>query len=142
MEASELAAKLRQAQQLIQDCLDSLGDLNGTLKAAVKTTIPAEPTDDLPDFGVPIRPFMKSFADLSGAKKFTLLVAWLAKGDLAAEVTLGSVASEWNTMSGMLKAKFNRKFSSDAREADWVATTKEGVYVLRPNWTQILDNSR
>jgi hypothetical protein len=138
-----IATKLRGAQQLIRECLESIeGPDEAKQETPPKLLSGSSLSASSPDFTVPLRPFMKTYAELSGAKKFTLLVAWLAKGDLASEVALASVASQWNTMSGMLKAKFNRKFSADAREADWVATVKDGVYVLRPGWTQILNDLR
>jgi hypothetical protein len=90
------------------------------------------------DFSTPARPFMKGFAGLSGARKFVLLVAWIAKGDPDTQVSLSEAENLWDSMSGMLKATFNRKFTSDAKDSNWVESEKVGFYNLRPGWKGVL----
>ena len=89
------------------------------------------------DFGMQERAFIKrNAAGLSGPKKFVLLVAYLAKGNLGREVLLKDVAQHWNRMTApsLLGGKFNRFYSNSSRENDWVETKKPGVYSLRPSW--------
>jgi hypothetical protein len=139
MDKSTLIAKLEQMNNLINECLSSLGDNSDLVDERTTAAVAAHASPDDLDFTIPVRPFMKTFVSLSGAKKFVLLVAWIAKGDLQKQVVLSEVEEHWSGMAGMLGLKFNRKFSSDARESDWVKAEKPGVYTLRPNWKQVLN---
>jgi len=94
------------------------------------------------DFTTPIRAFVKKFSPgMNGAKKFTLLVAYLTEGDASNRIALSDVEKRWNTMTadGLLGMKFNRKYSAEARENDWVNTEKSGLYYLRPAWKEIFE---
>ena len=83
---------------------------------------------------------MKAHADgLNGGEKFGLLLAYLTKGDVKGESKLQDIESAWGRMTALL-GKFNRKYSNDAKEQGLVNTKKQGVYVLRPRWRDILAN--
>jgi hypothetical protein len=93
------------------------------------------------DFTIPVRPFIKKYSkELSGAKKFVLLVARLTGGDVAKTVSLDDVVKQWNKMKarGLLGMKFNHFYPAAAKDKDWVATGKSGLYHLRPSWKEIL----
>src|ERR1700674_2852753 len=52
------------------------------------------------DFSVPIRAFTKKHClGMSGAKKFTLVLAYLSKGDSAKKVPLSDIEDNWNRMT-------------------------------------------
>ena len=54
------------------------------------------------DFSLPVRPFMNQYSDgLSGSKKFVLLVAHFAKGELDVPVDRAEVIDTWNKMTGL-----------------------------------------
>jgi hypothetical protein len=92
------------------------------------------------DFSKPIRPFIKQHAGrLSGPKKFTLVLAHLSGGDASKKVTLEDIQTCWNRMTekGLLGMKFNRFYSAQAKNNDWVNTEKSGRYYLRPSWKDI-----
>lgn len=94
---------------------------------------------------MPIRPFVKRYgARLNGQQKFTLLVAFLAGGDINKKVPLEEIEKEWNRMTGkgLLGMKFNRFYTGRAKENDWVNTEKTGLYHLRPSWKAIFDEPR
>jgi hypothetical protein len=92
------------------------------------------------DFGKPIRPYMKTYAKgLSGPKKFVLLLSWLAKGDPKREIALNEIEKHWNRMTSILDMAFNRFFSSQAKDNDWVESKKKGFYHLRPGWKSLLE---
>jgi hypothetical protein len=94
------------------------------------------------DFTTPMRAFVKKHTKgMNGSKKFTLLIAHLTKGDLSKTVPLSQIESRWNKMKGkgLLGMKFNRLYTSQARERDWVSTAKTGAYHLRPSWKAIFD---
>jgi len=93
------------------------------------------------DFSMPIRAFIKKYSGrMSGPKKFTLMLAYLAKGNLDKEIMLTDIEDRWNRMTSksLLGMKFNRFYSSQAKENDWVHASKQGSYHLRPNWKSIL----
>jgi hypothetical protein len=92
------------------------------------------------DFDLQERAFFKRYAgELSGPKKFVLLVAYIGKGSLGHEVALKDIEPLWNRMTTFMGGEFNRFYSNVARENDWVATSKKGVYKLRPSWLDALE---
>lgn len=111
-----------------------------------KKAAPAKP-DTLPtpapksvSFSTPIRAFVKQHArDMSGAKKFTLLAAYLAKGQMGKEVQMTEIEKQWNKMKPLLGGKLNRAHSTRAKESGWVDSPKYGVYVILPDWKGIFD---
>ncbi len=93
------------------------------------------------DFSMPIRAFIKKHSTgMNGAMKFTLLLAYLTKGNAGKRVTLAEIEKHWNKMTAksLLGMKFNRLYSSQARENDWANTEKTRSYHLRPTWKEIL----
>jgi hypothetical protein len=94
------------------------------------------------DYSKPLRPFVKRYgAGMSGPKKFTLVLAHLAGGDLSKNVSLDQVQRYWSRMTakGLLGMKFNRFYSAKAKDNDWVNTEKSGLYHLRPSWKEIFN---
>jgi hypothetical protein len=140
------------AQEKVAECLKQAGDLISealTLlsEKAVKPSVAApkvkkpdkRKTGD-PDFSTPIRPFVKQNANgMNGARKFTLLVAYLSQGDLTKSVALSDIESHWNKMTdkNLLGVKFNRLYTSQAKNEDWVHSPGKGVYQLRPAWKAV-----
>jgi len=94
-----------------------------------------------PDLSLPLRPFIKRNAQgASGAKKFTLLLAHMAKGDVDAEVARADIEKQWNKMKGLLGGPFNAAYTSRARDNGWVDSLKFGAYKLLPGWERGLTN--
>jgi hypothetical protein len=94
------------------------------------------------DFTMPIRPFVKKYSgDINGAQKFTLLLAYLARGNSTKTVSLSEIEGQWNKMTskGLLGIKFNRFHPAQARDNDWASTEKAGAYRLRPSWKAIFN---
>jgi hypothetical protein len=94
------------------------------------------------DFTKSERAFVKAHASgLSGARKFVLLVAYLAKAVVGKEVQLNEVQKRWNKMTSaaLLGCKFNRFYSNTAKDDGWVDTRKKGIYVLTPAWKNALE---
>lgn len=92
------------------------------------------------DFDMPMRAFIKKYTkSMSGPKKFTLLLSWFVKGDLEKEISLKDLEINWNKMTtkSLLRSKFNRFYSAEAKENDWVDSQKKGFYHLRPSWQDI-----
>lgn len=109
-----------------------------------RTTKPTQRTQSIAntqvDLDVPIRPFVKKYAKgMSGPKKFTLLLARLAKGDFKAEIALAEIERNWNKMrsASLMGMNFNRFYPMQAKNSDWVDSGRKGFYKLRPSWRNI-----
>lgn len=91
------------------------------------------------DFDLHVRPFMKKHVrGMSGPKKFTLLLAHMAKGKTTNPIELSEIEKQWNKMTRLMGGKFNRAYPNRAGDDDLAVTVKKGSYILRPNWTKIL----
>jgi hypothetical protein len=137
----KIAARLSQAQALISEAMSLLGS-DAPAPAAKPAKTVAQKATGAPDFTMPIRPFVKRHAaDMNGARKFALLVAHLAQGDESKAVQLSDVESSWNKMTdkSLLGMKFNRLYSSEAKNNDWVHSPTKGIYHLRPAWKEIFE---
>ncbi|MCJ7786631.1 hypothetical protein MUP06_00210 [Patescibacteria group bacterium] len=97
------------------------------------------PPTDL-DFSINERAFVKRYAvGKSGSRKFTLLVAYFANGEVDKEIELSDIRTHWNKMSAKnLLGKFNMFFTSDAKNNGWVNSKKYGSYCLTKEWKRVL----
>ncbi len=142
MNKKELEQKLRKIEILVQECLADLSvevaDVKKkTARIAVKAATSVIDGNKI-DFSVPVRPFVKKYAkDMSGPKKFTLIVAHMSNGNLEKKVDLTEVEKAWNSMTAILGMKFNRFYTQTAKDNDWVISEKKGTYSLRPSWMEI-----
>ncbi len=104
-----------------------------------KATSEAAVSDGKLDFSLPVRPFMNDYSDgLSGSKKYALLVAHFAKGEIDVVVDRGEVIDAWNKMTGLLGGKFNGAHESRAKDAGWVYVPEPGKIALLKKWPQVL----
>jgi len=147
-ENSRTSVELIQSLERIQELLEASISLAraGGLKASAASkgahqSKAKKARNDI-DLSKPIRPFVKQYGiGMSGPKKFTLVLAYLAGGDPSKNVSLEEIKKHWNKMTakGLLGMKFNRFYSANAKDNDWVNTEKTGLYHLRPSWKKIFD---
>src|ERR1700736_6836297 len=106
MSREKLISKLEELKTIAEECLPLLaGEPDPTLIQG-RGTAAREQHEEL-DFNKPIRPFMKSYSkNLGGSKKFVLLVAWLAKGDLKKQIALSEIKKRWSQMTAILEMNF------------------------------------
>lgn len=139
-----LIKKVELARDTLNEILIDLSDAtSGKAHATVKLS-PSAPRTSVTsiDFSIPLRAFVKRHAaGMNGAKKFVMLLAYLAKGNLDKAIELADLEREWKRMTAknLLAVKFNRLYSSEARENDWVHTEKAGSYKLRPSWKSVFE---
>jgi len=97
------------------------------------------PTIDI-DFSLNERAFVKRYAtNKSGSKKFTLLIAYLAAGNVDKNIELNDIRTLWKKMSAKnMLGKFNMFFPSDAKTRGWVDSKKYGSYCLTKEWKKVL----
>jgi hypothetical protein len=86
------------------------------------------------DFSLNPRAFMKRFGyGRSGPAKFTLLLAYFARGEIGQDIQLGQLDKCWSSMTAFL-GKFNRFYSNEAKTRGWVNSTQKGHYSLAREW--------
>jgi hypothetical protein len=138
----QLVRRIQEARDALNDALKLLKSGGTSLKAGkMSPRVPPASTGRL-DYTMPMRAFVKKHSQrMNGAKKFVLLIAYLSKGNQSETVSLSDVESQWNKMTskGLLGMSFNRLYTSQARENDWVSTEKAGTYRLRPSWKAIFN---
>jgi len=138
---ARVAQRLSKAQELISEALALLDEESPTVAEKAKRATAKTSPRDL-DFTTPIRPFVKRHAgSMAGAAKFALVVAYLVRGDENKTVPLSEVEDRWNKMTdkSLLGMKFNRLYTSQAKNNDWVHSPTKGQYQLRPSWREILE---
>jgi hypothetical protein len=137
----KLLSKLKELRTLTEECLTLLASETDSQPVQRPVTRAGQRSEPI-DFGKPIRPFMKTYSkNLSGSKKFVLLLARLAKGDPERQIALAEIKKQWGQMTGILGMDFNLFFTGDAKDRDWVETESKGLYNLRPGWKEILQKS-
>ena len=140
----ELDTKLRQVQVLISDSINLVTQLQVPAKRFVKPAAQAGGGNTSVRFDLNERAFVKRYAkNISGGqRKFTLLLAFLAKGDTAKDVSLNDIEQVWNKTSSktLLGMKFNRFFPTTAKEHGWVNSRKRGFYNLERSWKDVFSN--
>jgi len=92
------------------------------------------------DFSLNERAFANRYAtDKSGPKKFTLLLAYLVKGQIHKDMELSEIKKSWNRMSGKnLLGTFNMFYPNEAKTRGWVDSKKHGIYFLIDEWKNVL----
>ena len=132
---TDLTKRLDQIKTLTDECIAMLASL-GPASSVSSSRVVAKSVD----LTIQVKAVVKRHAkSMSGPEKFTLLLAWLAKGNLKTEVQLDSIMSVWNKMSAknLLGGKFNHFYPNQAKTIDWVESKKTGKYNLRPGWQEI-----
>jgi len=92
------------------------------------------------DFSINERAFVKRYAvDKSGPKKFTLLLAYFAKGEVDKNFVLSDIKNHWNKMSAKnMLGKFNMFYPNDAKNRGWIDSKEYGKYNLTNEWNNVL----
>ena len=92
------------------------------------------------NFSLNARAFVKRYAiDKSGPKKFTLLLAFLAKGELEKSIGLNEIKKYWNkNKAKTLLGKFNMFYPNEAKTKGWVDPKEYGTYCLTNEWKDVL----
>lgn len=107
---------------------------------STKQTITKTVRRDNISFSVNERAFAKRYAtDKSGPKRFTLLLAYLVKGEVDKNIELSEIKKHWNKMSAKnMLGKFNMFYPNDAKNRGWIDSKEYGKYNLTAEWKDIL----
>ena len=92
------------------------------------------------NFSLNPRTFVNRYAiDKSGSKKFTLLLAFLTKGELEKSIGLNEIKKYWNkNKAKTLLGKFNMFYPNEAKTKGWVDSKEYGTYCLTNEWKDVL----
>jgi hypothetical protein len=147
VEASELPTKGEGEMRVSVVVMDDSGQAFGgeanlklveTATPTPRQSVTSPGTPELVDFDLPIRPFMKRFGtNLSGPKRFVLLLAHMAHGAIGTPVQISELQRLWKTMVGII-GDFNTAYPTRAKDSGWVDSPRPGVYTLLSGWTEIL----
>lgn len=129
---------LRQIQRLVNDALSAATSGKPPKKAPASAKPVAVSTGSI-SFGMNVLAFMKKYArGLSGPQKFTLLVAYIAKGDVSAQVPSLVIQGQWNKMKTML-GQPNPVHGNRAKANGWVEPVKTGTWKLTDTWKEAVN---
>ncbi len=118
-----------------------------TLEVMLLNDVPKTPPTDGPatgqlDWSLNERAFVSRYAQgKSPEKKFVLIVAYLAKGNLDTNISLAEIRQMWDKMtaSSLLGSKFNGKYPTTSKTKGWVNSPKTGEYQLAYGWHEVYE---
>lgn len=129
--------KLQKIQELLSECIAELSK-SEQIKPSNKIEASNLIRKDL-DFSLNIRAFMKKYGkDLSGPKKFTLLIAYIAEGDDKKIVKSEELSKELKSLKSFFNGKTKKNYSTRAKENGWINSPNRGGYVITKNWLDII----
>jgi len=144
MSNKETIARLLEARAILDDCVRVLSKSGAQkiITSPKKVSDPKLTQQTKLDFGLNERNFIKTYAKgLSGPKKFTLLLALMARGKVGTDIALDSIRSKWSKMTSknLMGYEFNLNYPTEAKTRGWVDSKKSSFYHLRDKWMNIFD---
>ena len=139
MTTNKLVAALQQIRALVDEALGQTARARSSKPSKSKArALKSEAHAEAISFDMNLLAFMKKFASkLSGPKKFTLLLAWLTKGNLSAQIPYQDIDAKWNKMKTILGSS-NPAHGNRAKAWGWVDSEK-GRWKLTSTWKEALD---
>lgn len=144
MSKKNIIQKLQQIKELAELCIDELSSKEGSEKVRDKRLPEIKPIlSPKINFNMSERAFIKKYSKwLSGPKKFVLILAYLAQGEIKKEKSIVEIKNHWNKMTSLLKKKrekgeFNPYYSITAKDNNWVDSKKYGFFHLTNSWMEI-----
>jgi hypothetical protein len=92
------------------------------------------------DFSKNIKAFLGSLPikDLSGHQMFLAIAAHCAGGNTSNQVNIADIRDKWP--KSLLKKKYNAVFYSRAQEENWVDPVRQGIFIVKDNGFQHVDD--
>ena len=90
------------------------------------------------------RKFVKIYAQgMNGKKKFVLLLAHRAKGQLRQPIGVADIKRDWNSMKSkdLLGMPYNRYYPTAAKTEGWIDASETGTYFLVEAWMEIFSKT-
>src|SRR5260221_9885139 len=118
MTPEQYIAALRHIQTIVNEALREVPSNRDSGNAKQPAASRSQVSTTQVSFDMNILAFMNKYAkDLSGPKKFALLVAHLARGDIAAQIPYQDIRGQWNKMTTVLGGDFNPAHGNRAKAA-------------------------
>lgn len=139
MKKQEILLQLKEAKEIINRCIVSLG-ADKVISLMSRKAIAVTTKSNNIDFTLNERNFVKTYGkNMNGQKKFVLLLAYIAKGKTDVDVEIGTVQSKWGKMTAkeLLGYSYNDKYPTAAKTNGWIDSKKYGTYHLRITWIEI-----
>lgn len=129
--SSENLSEIIKRIEKLEKAVFGMGNKKETISQIAKQNI---------DFSINERAFVKRYAtDKSGPKRFTLLLAYLVKGEVDKNFDLSDIKNHWGKMSAKnMLGKFNMFYSNDAKNRGWIDSKEYGKYNLTKEWENVL----
>jgi len=130
----------------LQKVLQQLKDHESRIRELERSNVSSAPfkkdsletrviTSEKVSFDMSERAFVKKYRkEMSGPKKFVLLLSYLVKGKIGKEISVDEVEKHWNKLKSVLKAQkkekmeFNSYYANAAKNNNWVDSKKFGFY--------------
>ena len=139
MSQETFVARLKQVRVLVDELIDELKRKGHTSNKTGVSRRQRGPSAASISFDSSPLAFMNKHArGLNGSQKFTLLLARLAKGNTATEVSFQELKKQWNKMKPVMGGRFNGAHANRARAMGWADTKKHGIYHLCEPWKESL----
>ncbi len=139
MNQDEFFQKLQLAQALLGECLENIPAPKKQRVAAKRISPTRSSTKEI-NFSQGERPFFKNNINkkMNGQKKFTFVVAYLAKGKLNKKIKLVEVENTWKKAKKFITTGFHSEYGTRAKDDEYLDSPKQGVYILTSKWKNIL----
>jgi len=140
MTTNKYVTTLKQIEALVREALREVSSTE-TSKAEKRESRKSATSSASVSFEMNILAFMNKHArGLSGPQKFTLLIAYLVKGDLAGQASYQVIKAEWNKMKTVLGGECNSAHGNRAKARGWVEPEKQGIWKLTVLWKEALES--
>jgi len=135
----EFIEKLERIKELVDRCIFEISGGSQKIRNLEHLKREAKKvTHAQVNFSLNARAFVKKYAkQLSGPKKFVLILAYLARGQINKEISLADIEKLWERMTGLIGMEFNSAYAVRAKDNGWVNPIKQGVYILTDSWKEI-----
>lgn len=139
MDQNKLISILHQIRGLVDGGMAEVGKKGAAGSKPIAHGLKRPVKSEWLSFSTNILAFMKKHArGSSGDRKFTLLLAHIAKGNASHQVSIAELERQWNKMKAVLEGKFNRAYANRAKANGWVDSPKYRMYTLSAVWKEAL----
>lgn len=143
LKEGEFIEKLEKIRELAGRCISEITNRSARTRSPEKIEPKTIRISSLPEvnFNLNARAFLKIYSkQLSGPKKFVLILAYLARGKVNKGVSLPEIEKLWKRTAGLIGIGFNTAYAVRAKDEGWVNSIKQGLYILTDSWKEIFSH--
>jgi len=138
MDQETILQKIKQAQGLLQECMDNLSPAR---KPAIVMKKTANKQSSGINFEQEERPFFKNNINkkMNGQKRFTLVVAYLARGLNDKRISKNEIEKIWKKVGVFMGEPCKNIYGTRAKDDEYLFSPEHGVYMLGNKWKNIFN---